>query len=187
MMKPAFTFAEKPYNRLQMVDLLHESEKMKWKILDYHNQDFVLKTIADDTRFNKDGHAVFLKKLPNMSRKHYIVYYEGRALGKLSWSPIEDGERLEELGYYLFNEEDLMGGLGLLMVSFFYHYAFDVLKVHSIHHEAKRSNKNSVRLSKHFGNRVVREDDTLVYFECTAEAYQARKDDVDALLREYFS
>lgn len=185
-MRPAITFLEKPYNRLQMVDLLDESDEMKWKIFDYHNQKFVLQNIVDDRPFTKEGHAEFLQKLPALARKHYIVYFDGQPLGKFGWELVEAEKRLNAPGYYLFHEKDMMGGLGLLMVSFFYHYAFDVLKVRSIHHEAKRSNKNSVRLSKHFGNRVVKEDDTLIYFECTAEAYQARKDDVDALLREYF-
>ena len=185
-MRPAITFLEKPYNRLQMVDLLDESDEMKWKIFDYHNQKFVLQNIVDDRPFTKEGHAEFLQKLPALARKHYIVYFDGQPLGKFGWELVEAEKRLNAPGYYLFHEKDMMGGLGLLMVSFLYHYAFDVLTVRSIHHEAKCSNKNSVLLSKHFGNRVVKENDTLIYFECTADLYPARKVVVDAFLREYF-
>ena len=43
-------FSKKPYDRVFLVDLIDETDDMKWKVLYYHNQDFVLKSLAMDIR-----------------------------------------------------------------------------------------------------------------------------------------
>ncbi len=185
MSKKIITYNKPPFDRMKMVDLADETEEMQWAILDYHNQDFVLNSIVDNTVFTREGHAKFLKNYPQMTRRQYIVYYKDKAIGKLSFTPQNDGIILEP-GYFLFHKTDLRNGLGMLLIVFAYHYWFDELKAIKIKHCALKSNKNSVKISKQLGNTVINTDDDKVYFECTRENFFKNSADIDDLLVSYF-
>lgn len=186
-MRKAITFMEYPYSRMCMVDLLDETEEIKWKILDYHNQDFVLKNIVNGRPFNAEGHAEFLKALPTLKRKQYILYLDGRDIGKLSWTPDDSGKILTDAGYFLFHEEDLMSGIGALMAGFLHHYVFDVLKIEKMESHANLFNTNSIGITKRFGSRVVRQDERFMYFEITAADYYKQSAEIDSLLCSFLS
>ena len=185
-MRKAITFMEFPYNRMCMVDLIDETEEMKWKILKYHNQPFVLNKIVDGKPFTAEGHAEFLKVLPTLKRKQYILYLDGREIGKLSWTPDDNGKVLRDAGYFLFHEADLMSGNGNLMAGFLHHYIFDVLKIEKMESYANLSNTNSIGVFKKFGNRVVKQDDKFMYFEGTADDFHEVSGDIDVLLSCFF-
>ncbi|SFH98239.1 Acetyltransferase (GNAT) domain-containing protein [Selenomonas ruminantium] len=174
-----------PYDKMKMVDLSAESEDMQWAILDYHNQSFVLNNIVDNMVFTREGHANFLAKYPTMQRKQYIVYYDGKAIGKVSFTPLENGE-YESMGYYLFHEEDLHKHFGMLMVTFCYHYLFDQKKAKKLKYSALKGNKASQRISLRLGCKIVREDGEKVYLECQRDDYEEHIADVDKYLAAYF-
>lgn len=180
-------FSKKPYDRVFLVDLIDETDDMKWKVLDYHNQDFVLKSIVNGQPFTRDGHKKFLEILPSLKRKQYIVYFDHRAIGKLSWTPSDDGKVISDSGYFLFNEDDLMSGMGLIMAAVSFHYIFDVLNVEIIHTSALIGNKNSRNLGKRFGFKVVGKDEQCVFMDCTKEDYHRVYKSIDELLELYFS
>ena len=185
MSKKFITYNKPPFDRMKMVDLVDETEEMQWAILDYHNQDFVLNNIVDNTVFTCDDHKAFLEKYPSMKRRQYIVYYNCRAIGKVSFTPLEDGI-YDDLGYYLFHKKDLHKKYGLLMVSFVYHYIFDILNARKIKCTILPKNISSQRLSLSLGCKIVKEDNKLVYLECLREDYQKSISNIDEQLNMIF-
>ena len=124
--------------------------------------------------------------MPTLKRKQYILYLDGREIGKLSWTPDDNGKVLRDAGYFLFHEEDLMSGIGILMAGFLHHYIFDVLKIEKMEAYANLFNTNSIGVYKKFGNRVVKQDDKFMYFEGTADDFHEVSGDIDVLLSCFF-
>ena len=178
-------FQEKPFDKIKFVDLINESDEMKWKILVYQNQKFVLDSIVDSTIFTREGHEKFLNSLDNLNRKHFIAYFEGRAIGKMSYTP--DGNSVSSVGYYLFNLEDTMSGLGLLMVSSIFMYLFEVKKFDIVYGSAKKTNKNSNSIAKKYGCRVYKKDDKCNYYVCERNDYLSKCTKFKENLRVFFT
>ena len=124
--------------------------------------------------------------MPTLKRKQYILYLDGREIGKLSWTPDDNGKVLRDAGYFLFHEEDLMSGIGILMAGFLHHYIFDVLKIEKMESYANLSNTNSIGVFKKFGNRVVKQDDKFMYFESAAADFHRVSDLSRPLLVSYY-
>ena len=185
-MENVITYNKHPYDKMKMVDLENESEEMKWAILDYHNQDFVLNGIVNNTPFTPEGHADFLAKYPYMRRRQYIVYYNNRAIGKISVTPISDDE-YDDLGCYLFHKEDLHKRLGMLVMSFAYHYLFDVRKAKKIKYDIRKINKNSQRISISLGCKIISENNDRFNMECSYDDYKKRISNIDGELAEFFA
>lgn len=181
------TFSKKPYDRVYLVDLIDETDDMKWKILEYHNQDFVLKNVVNGKPFTREGHKKFLEMLPSLKRKQYIVYFDNRAVGKLSWTPNDDGKIINDSGQFLFHEDDLMSGVGVLITATLFYYIFDVLNADIIHTSALINNKKSISLGKRFGCKIVGRDEQYVFCDCTKEDYHKVSKPIDELLEKYFS
>ena len=180
-----FTLDKEPYSRMKMVDLIDETDTMKWAILDYHNQKFVLDNIVDSKIFTREGHAEFLNKYPTLKRKQYIVYIDNRDLGKISFLP-DKNNVYSGIGYYLFHENDMHKHLGLLMVSFAYHFLFDELNAEKVVYSALKNNESSIGLSKRLGCRIVQDDEKIVYLECTRGDFYKCASNIDEYLKNVF-
>ena len=173
------TFPEQPYARMFMRNLLDETEEMKWKLLDYHNQDFVLACSVDTRPYTEEGHRKFLESLPGLKRRHYIVYFDGRAIGKHSYD-IEEG-RITDSSTFFFHREDIMSGLGVLWEAFILRFSFEYLKVESYAFSVRKDNKPMMSAMKRLAQRV-REDEILCYFEITREAFPSCMKKLEPLL-----
>lgn len=177
-------FNEPGFNKITFVDLLDETEDIKWKILEWHNQDF-LRGKIDKEKYTAESHKIFLQKLPNSKRKHYIVYYEKRPIGKYDF--IIDGQNVSDLGNYLFFEEDLMTGIGLLMRQAFLKYVFEDLRLNKITYKVYKSNKSTISLSKKTGGIIIADDEEWIFFEITTERWLAKKEKIDMLVKYMFA
>jgi len=181
------TFDDFPYNMMKFVDLINESEEMKWKILDYHNQEFVLNSIVDSTVYTVEGHKKFLASLPTLKRKHYIVYFDNKPIGKYSFDIDDCGDKVTNAGNYLFYESDLMSGMGFLMVCFFYRYVFEVVGAKEIHSSARNTNNNSISIGKRLGMKVVKKDKDKTYAVGFLDSYLEKIPRVNEILVKSFS
>lgn len=157
------TFQEEPFNRLRFADLRNETEEMKWKILEYHNQPWVLAHIYGPA-FTEEQHVKFLQALPTMKRKHYIVYFDDYPIGKYSFDL--GSNAVENTGNYLFFEEDAMTGLGALMQYAFMKYAFEELGAKYLRYSVRKDNSNNnVKPDNKCGVRIIGEDDEQYFYE----------------------
>lgn len=165
-------FAEYPFTRIEFIDLLDESKDMQWKILDYHNQDFVLNSIVDSVVFTPEGHEKFLKILPTLDRKHLIAYVDGRPVGKVSYSPT-DLNKSEHIGYYLFHQDDMGKGYGLLMVTALFVHLFS-RGFDELYTSVKISNSSSNGLLQKLGAKIYKTDAKCNYYVCCKEDFYAQ-------------
>lgn len=184
----AIIFRDEPYNRLSFIDLRDETEEMKWKILEYHNQPWVLSHIAGSA-FTREQHIMFLENLSKIQRFHYIVYFDEHAIGKYSFDLKEDA--VENTGDYLFFEKDTMTGLGPLMHYAFLKHAYDDLGVKYIRFSVCRSNemgvRNNVKRNKKLGIRLIGEDKDYYYFEHDLNSRLANRREMDEKLKVIFA
>ena len=173
-------FQEIGFTKIKFVNLIDESEEIKWKVLEWHNQDFLLDKIGGD-KYSIELHKQFLANLPNSKTKHYVVYYDGRAIGKYEFKL--SATEIFDLANYLFYEADIMSGLGLLMRQAFFKYAFEVLKVKKISYQVFKSNIGSVSFSKKTGAVICSEDEKSYFYQMTDSRYLIYKEKIDALIR----
>ena len=179
------TFKDEPFSRLRFADLRNESEEMKWKILEYHNQPWVLAHIYGSA-FTEEQHVKFLQALPTMKRKHYIVYFDGYPIGKYSFDVSSDA--VENPGNYLFYEQDTMTGLGALMQYAFMKYVFEDLGVKYLRYSARKDNSNNnAKQDNNCGVRIIGEDDEQYFYESDAESTAAIRGKYEKGLKILFS
>lgn len=179
------TFKDEPFNRLRFADLRNESEEMKWKILEYHNQPWVLAHIYGPA-FTEEQHVKFLQALPTMKRKHYIVYFDGYPIGKYSFDVSSDA--VENPGNYLFYEQDTMTGLGALMQYAFMKYVFEDLGVKYLRYSVRKDNSNNnAKSENNRGVRIIGEDDEQYFYESDAESTAAIRGKYEKGLKILFS
>ncbi|WP_196606661.1 GNAT family N-acetyltransferase [Pectinatus frisingensis] len=183
-MKNLITFDKNPYNHIKIIDLIDESDYMKWKILDYHNQKFILDNIVVQTPFTREGHSNFLKLLPTLKRKQYITYFDNRAIGKVSFTPVDYG--WDVFGYHLFHENDLGKGYGFLMVAAFFLYGFVNLHICKLTTTVRLFNYASMRILQCLGCRIEKQDNQLFYLICTEKDYMSEKEKVSSILAKKF-
>ncbi|HCB92598.1 MAG TPA: hypothetical protein DEP57_02110 [Selenomonas sp.] len=173
------TFSDYPYSRMMMRNLCDESDEMKWKILDYHNQDFVLACSIDTRPYTVEGHRKFLQALPNLKRKHYIAYFDGRAVGKFSYEM--DGNHVIDSGTFLFHKEDLMTGLGLFFEMFSTRFLFECIKAESYAFNVRKDNTPMLRAMKRIA-RMTHTDEVSCFFEIRKDEFENIKNKMDTLL-----
>ena len=177
------TFQEPGFNRVYFIDLLDETEDIKWKILEWHNQDF-LRGKLDKEKYSIESHKNFLENLLYSKRKHYIAYFDGRPVGKYDF--IADGQMILDSGSYLFFEKDLMSGIGLLTRHAFLKYVFENLKLNKIAYKVYKTNRSVISLSKKMGGVIVAEDNDCIFFEITIDSWLEKKEKIDKLVKFMF-
>ena len=171
-----------------MRDLLQESAAMQQKILEYHNQAFVLNSIGDSQPFTPEGHRRFLESLPHLERKHYIVYFDHEPIGKFSFNPPgKNADFADELGDYLFFEDDLRSGLGVLLRMFSERYLFECLGIREVRFSVRKDNKASNATSRKMGARQVSEAGGLNFYTVSKDDYIKARGKYDPILQAAFA
>ena len=183
-MEDIIIFNDSGYDRMHFINLICETEEIKWKILEFHNQEFLLDKIGGGV-FTREGHMKFLNELPRLERKHYIVYFDDRAVGKYGFK--FENNCISDLSNYLFFETDLMSGIGLLMRVAFFKYVFEVLNVDKITYKVLKTNKSTISLSKKTGAIVVGEENDMYCYEVTNESYFRLREKLDSLVKFMFT
>ncbi len=183
-MQRIIKFDDPLYSRMYWVDMRDVPKDLQWKVLEYHNQKFVLDKIVGGA-FTEEQHRNFLEHLDEIiEKKHryqYIVYFDDRPVEKYSFTI--DGDIVKDTGNFLFFEKDLRSGIGFLGTCFFYRYVFEVLNAKKMSYSAYLSNRKQVSFLKKLGSKIVDITEDKVFFEYDKETHFSRKASFEELLQ----
>lgn len=170
--------------RIKFINLLNESEDIKWKILELHNKSELLGKI-DGVMYTIDGHRKFLDNLHNSKEQHYVVYFDNRPVAKYNFTI--ESNIVTDIGNYMFAIEDRLSGLGLLIDYFLSFYLFECLDIEKVCFRVLKTNRKQVSYSKKTGGKIIFEDERMFYFEKQKSTFQNTKTKMEEILNLMFN
>lgn len=184
-MQRIIKFDDPLYSRMYWVDMRDVPKELQWKVLEYHNQKFVLDKIVGEA-FTEEEHRNFLEHLDEIietkHRPQYIVYFDGRPVGKYSFTVEENV--IPNTGLFLFHEEDQGKGIGLFMKMFFFKYVFEKCKIVSVKDQIYDDNVSQIRLKQLFGEKKLYVEGNKITYENTSSIYGERKASLERILAD---
>lgn len=155
-------------------------------LLEWRNQDHVRKMMISQESITWEEHRAYIQRiLDSLNYEVYIGFRNEEPFGVLNvWKIGEDNTF--EYGYYLIREEDLNGGLGVLMEYFAIEHIFSFagspeIKLHTYAH-----NKKTIRLHQQFGYSQSKEEDGLCEQVLNLSSWTGKKESIRKLLRNFY-
>ena len=100
-------------------------------ILDWRTLDRVTKFMKSDIEYDLEQQISWLNRSFNKSTfYHWIIQYDGKDVGLLNFVDWKRDKKTTSWGFYIGEENAL--GIGSMVPSYFYNFAFEFLHVHRI-------------------------------------------------------
>jgi UDP-4-amino-4,6-dideoxy-N-acetyl-beta-L-altrosamine N-acetyltransferase len=120
-------------------------------ILRWRNSERVRQNMYTDHVISEEEHVRWFKKALHMDvSRHLMFEYEGRPLGLVSFTKIDEKDQICTWAFYL-GEKDVPMGAGSAMEYCSLTYAFDILKIRKLWCEVFSYNTGVIKLHGKFG------------------------------------
>jgi len=138
---------------IELKNFIDLSDREKLMVLDWRNNENIMKWMYGSDRIEQASHFEFIKSLrKDQERQYYIVVQDNINIGVIYFTNI--GSRSTEFGLYA-NPDTKIPGAGRILEKVCIAYAFDTLKVKKLKLEVFADNIQVINLHKKFNFKEV--------------------------------